>query len=422
MDIDVLAKGARHRLKDIGQADLLVAIPTHNNAATIETVVKAVVGGLAESFPRARAVILNCDGGSDDGTPTAVDRVVEGLYHTVFVEHIVPRVHSFGAPVDGLLGYENAVRAAFQVGDALRVKACVVVDGNLRSVTPDWIRLLFGPLLDDGVDFVAPLFRRHKFDGSLTNSVLYPLTRALYGKRLRFQGAGGVGFSAKLASCYVDKEVWGSESSQFGIENWLATVAVAEGYEVCQASLGPKVPDAKTPAMELSLLLAQAVRSVFELMEEYRTVWESRHGSSPVSTVGPPCELGTDPVNVNPQRMANAFRQGLRDLLPIWELILADETAANILPLGIQEEEEFRFPVDLWVQVVYDFALAYHERVVHREHLLKALTPLYLGRTASFVMEYRESSPEQVELGIEEVCRAFETHKPYLVERWRYVP
>ncbi len=74
------------------------------------------------------------------------------------------------------------------------------------------------------------------------------------------------------------------------------------------------------------------------------------------------------------------------------------------------------------MQVVYDFALAYHERVVHREHLLKALTPLYLGRTASFVMEYRESSPEQVELGIEEVCRAFETHKPYLVERWRYVP
>ena len=125
-------------------------------------------------------------------------------------------------------------------------------------------------------------------------------------------------------------------------------------------------------------------------------------------------------VTINVERLVNGFRQGLRDLLPIWEIILAPETLAGILPLGLFEVEEFRFPMPLWVQTVYDFALAYHEKVLHREHLLKSLTPLYLGRTASLVLETRQGGPKDVEAAIETLCETFESIKPYLTQRWRF--
>jgi len=81
-------------------------------------------------------------------------------------------------------------------------------------------------------------------------------------------------------------------------------------------------------------------------------------------------------------------------------------------------DEAFFFPQDLWVRIIYDFAIAYYKEKVHREHLLKSMIPLYLGRVASFVKETRESSAREVEEKIESLCKLFEKMKPYLIEHW----
>lgn len=130
--------------------------------------------------------------------------------------------------------------------------------------------------------------------------------------------------------------------------------------------------------------------------------------------------LGTEAGSINVERMVKGFRQGLRDLLPLWQLILSAETFQQVLELGVEEMDRFRFPSGLWVQLVYDFALAYHNRLLHREHLLKALTPLYLGYTASFLIETRVQGVEQVEQELARLSAHFETMKPYLVQRWRW--
>jgi len=75
-------------------------------------------------------------------------------------------------------------------------------------------------------------------------------------------------------------------------------------------------------------------------------------------------------------------------------------------------------PDDLWVHIVYDAAAAYHRQVLPREHLLKSLTPLYLGRTASFVFATQGLTSAEAEQTIDHLCRTFEQQKPYLLERW----
>ena len=191
-------------------------------------------------------------------------------------------------------GREHAFRAFFTVAEELEVKACVVIDANLRSLTSDWMEVLLRPVIEKGVDYVAPLFRRARYEGSLTNCIIYPLSRALYGKQMRYQSGCGYGFSGKLASLYLTKNVWEGEAARYGIDSWLTTIAVAEGCEVSQGFLGTKIHDGTLTGIELSVLLAQAVGALFHLMEAYQDVWEGRTGSSPVPQFGPPYEPGPD--------------------------------------------------------------------------------------------------------------------------------
>jgi hypothetical protein len=74
----------------------------------------------------------------------------------------------------------------------------------------------------------------------------------------------------------------------------------------------------------------------------------------------------------------------------------------------------------MWAKIVYDFALGHRLRTISRDHLLKSITPLYLGWIASYALEVQTAGPAEVESRIERLCQAYEDNKPYLVSRWRW--
>jgi len=77
-------------------------------------------------------------------------------------------------------------------------------------------------------------------------------------------------------------------------------------------------------------------------------------------------------------------------------------------------------PDELWARSVYDFALGHRLRTINRDHLLRAMTPLYLGWVVSYALEMQNATVKAAEQRIERLCQAFETAKPYLVSRWRW--
>ena len=413
-----MAEEIRTQLGVVEEAQIVVGIPSYNNARTIGHVVRAVIAGLAKYFPNSRAVLVNSDGGSTDGTQEEVKRAQIEDYKMILTSHPVRPVHRVVTPYHGIPGKGSAFRTIFEAAKGLKAKACVVVDSDLRSITPEWMELLLRPVYEGGYDYVAPLYSRHKFDGTITNSIVYPLTRALYGKRVRQPIGGDFGFSGRLAAFYLTKEVWESDVARFGIDIWMTTLAIAEGYQVCQSFLGAKIHDAKDPGSDLGPMFTQVVSSVYNLMESYQDVWRKLEPSQPVSVFGFHYDVGLEPVAVNIERMIGNFRLGVRDLNEIWRKALLPETLRWLESIERSSEEGFSFPQDLWVRIVYDFAAAYHKGSVHREHLLKSMIPLYLGRVASFVKENRESSSKEVEEKIESLCKVFEEMKPYLIERW----
>ena len=415
---ELLEQSVQIELGKVKEADILIGIPSYNNARTIGHVVRAVTAGLAKYFPGAKAVLINSDGGSTDGTQEEVKRVQIEDFRTILITHPVHPVYKIVTPYHGNPGKGSAFRAIFEAAKLVNVKACAVVDSDLRSITPEWMDLLLTPIYEEGFDYVAPLYARHKFDGTITNSIVYPLTRALYGKRIRQPIGGDFGFSGKLANFYLTKDVWETDVARFGIDIWMTTLAVAEGYKVCQSYLGAKIHDAKDPGSDLGPMFTQVVSSVYGLMGEYQHLWRKVKESQPVPTFGFHYEVGLEPVSVNVERMMRNFRLGVKDLMEIWKKVLLPETASRLESMERLPDEAFSFPQDLWVQTIYDFAVAHYKGLIHRKHLLKSMIPLYLGRVASFVKENQESSANEVEEKIESLCHAFEAMKPYLIERW----
>ncbi len=398
--------------------DILVGIPSFNNAKTIGHVVRAIEAGLTKYFPACRSVLVNSDGGSTDGTTDVVREASVDL-DAVLLDHRVGGFRKLVTPYHGIPGKGSAFRTVFEIARQLGAKACAVVDADLRSITPEWIELLIKPVLEEGYDYVAPYYMRHKYDGTITNTIVYPLTRALYGKRIRQPIGGDFGFSGKLASFFLEKDVWESDVARFGIDIWMTTSAIANGFKICQAFLGAKIHDAKDPGADLSAMLHQVVGSVFGLMEEYAPTWRSVEGSEPVATFGFVYSVGLEPIHVNLEKMIEMFRMGVRDLDAFYNSFLPADTLGFLRALAAQRDfKTFAYPDREWVQTVMSFALASHHKAVRREHIIKSLTPLYLGKVASFVIENWDCTADEVERRLEELCLAFETGKGYLVARW----
>lgn len=407
------------QLERIGRADIIIGIPSYNNARTIGHVVRAVQAGLAKYFPEQKAVIVNSDGGSSDGTIDVVQSSSIDDFSAILLHHRVEPVSKMAFPYTGIPGKGSAFRTIFEIAEMLDVKACAVVDSDLRSITPEWIELLITPVLKGGYDYVSPLYHRHKFDGTITNSIVYPLTRALYGRRVRQPIGGDFGFSGKLAQFYLTKDVWQTDVARFGIDIWMTTTAITNGFKVTQSFLGAKIHDAKDPGADLSSMLYQVVSATFELMETYHDMWMPIRGSEPVPAFGFEYTVGLEPVKVNTARMLNTFREGLRNLGEIWRGILGAGDFGEVERLGALADDEFHFPIGLWAQVVYDYALAFHKRTLPVEHLIKSMTPLYVGKTASFIMQAKDMGQEEADAEIEKLCLEFENRKDYLATSWK---
>jgi hypothetical protein len=315
---------------------------------------------------------------------------------------------------------------------------------------PEWIELLAGPILKGGYDFVAPLYSRYKYDGTITNTVTYPLSRALYGRRIRQPIGGDFGVSGDLVRHYLAQETWTSDVSRFGIDIWMTTTALTGGFAVCQARLGAKVHDPKDPGADLGPMFREVVGTILRLAVENAAHWLPIRGSHDVPAYGFERIAEPPPLDVNIVRLLREFHNGSLALASTWAemlapasldtvMLLADEagsaaeTAARRVeeagkadgtsrPITTDEMSDaaaaFHFPDDCWTRVIYDLIVAARRDPPSVERFVATLVPIYFGRVAGFVIENRGLASDAAEEHVEHQAREFELLKPYLVERW----
>ncbi len=117
------------RLEEISSADIIVGIPCYNNEKTIAHVIQMVTHGLDKYYRHLKNVIFIADGGSTDDTREVAKEF-----------QIKPWQEKVVSIYRGPAGKGTALRSVFEAAERLEVKACVVVDADLRSITSEWVK------------------------------------------------------------------------------------------------------------------------------------------------------------------------------------------------------------------------------------------------------------------------------------------
>jgi len=395
------------RIEKIGTADLVIGIPCYNNQSTIEHVVKCVSDGLHIHYPDKRSLIMISDGGSTDDTRD----VAQTLTVYPFIEKIVQIYR--GDPGKG-----SALRSIFEAASFLEVKACAVIDSDLRSITSAWVPALIQPVLEGNFHFVAPLYTRYKYDGTITNTIVYNLTRALFGRRIRQPIGGDFGLSGELARYYSSHGEWDSDIARFGIDIWMTLTPIVRKLPICQSYLGTKIHDVKDPGESLGPMFRQVIFTLFLLMDRYYEFWSGIGPSDPVPIFGEPGYGEPDAFAIDTSRMIRIYKEGFAHFGVFWQQVLRPENYDLLKRLSQMSEDEFYLSTEVWSKIVYDYSATFHAWERHRRQLVDTMSPLYYARVASFVSKTQDMTNEEAEEVIEDQAQQFEVLKPYLLEGW----
>lgn len=392
----------------ISNAEIVVGIPSYNEADTIPIPVDLVSKGLKEYYPNKSAVIVNVDNHSPDGTK-------EVFLNT---PTMVPKVYV--STREGVTGKGRNIHNLFDIAVELRAKGIVMVDADLKSLTPSWIEHLLEPLFDN-YDFVVPIYIRHKYDATITNNIAYPLVRTLYGLRVRQPIGGDFGISGKLARAFLVEKTWTDDVHQFGIDIWLTTIAIGRNFKVCQTFMGStKSHRPKDPASDLGPMFSQVVGTIFQQMIDFEYIWKDTFESRPsiIYGFGLGEEDNPQEIEVNRIKLYESFLSGFKKYDKIWTEVLSVQNLQNVKELEKLKCDDFYYHSDLWARILFDFAIAYKSETVDRNRLIEALIPFYFSRTLSFVNKTSHMNTQAAEGYLENINRVFEQEKYYLIQRW----
>jgi len=266
----------------------LLESPPIKEADSIPFVTRQVDGGIARYFGELRAQIVNVDNNSEDDTRGA------------FLSTDTQTPKHYISTAKGVKGKGNNFLNLFKYASRYKdtLKAIVVVDADLRSITPEWIRYLAEPIIKKGYDYALPYYSRHQFDGSITNHICYPFLHGLLGENIRQPMGGGFAFSPALAEHWLKQE-WTRATRQYGIDIFMTLNAILGQFKICEVGLGAKIYKASVP--KLGPMFTQVVTTLFEFLVRTKGNWLREQVRQPkpkrrfgLQELDPPQELNID--------------------------------------------------------------------------------------------------------------------------------
>jgi hypothetical protein len=410
----ILSDGFLRQLMAVGQVDILVGLPTLDNAATILDVVRAIHVCFTRDFPRLRTVMINSDGGSTDGTPELVRAATFTEADMVQTSHSLRTLHRVVAPYHGLPGKFTALRTIFAAAELTRARVLVIVDPNGPATTADRVSELIGPVATAEVEFLTPRYRRHPRDGVLVTQLVRPLVRALYSVGLDEPLGAEFSCSGRFASHCLEQDIWNHEIGRFAIDLWLRTEAVARSVSVGQ------IWRPSTTAVGVRATLREAVQqvvlSLVESLRAHDTFWMAADGIRDLRTWGHDSQTAPHPPSWDHAALAEQARHDLLEIRALLEGVLDPPVLARVM--DDLSNPTFRVDDELWARIVYAFAAAAHRGSTSIEHLAGMFVPLYLWRASAFMADTADEGPAEVQARLDSLCETFQRLKPTLVERW----
>jgi glucosylglycerate synthase len=338
---------------------------------------------------------------------------------SAYVFPVASPLAKISGPTAGGPSMSAQYQSVFAVAEKLQARGCCIMASNLEAVTPQWAWQMAQPLLESDADLVLPHYARRKFEGLLNVGVIAPMMRALYGKRVNNPMGPDLGVSRRLFQKLLAPSSGTADGNRLHPLASLTPTALCQNLQIIEVHFGTRVYP-PTDWTNMSSVLADVLTPVFLDVERNAPCWQRMRVSAAVPAIGTPFPLGKDTGALDTSRMVESFQLGNQELREIWGMVLPPSTLFELRKLSRLPQDQFRMPDELWVRIVYDFALAHRLRTISRDHLLKSMTPLYAGWVASYSHDLLLSGPTSPEQRLERLSLAYEAGKSYLVSRWRW--
>ena len=429
----IFRSGAQRQIQKIGEADLVIGLPTYRNPDAASHVAQMVLSGVSQYYPNLRTALINADIGREATTRKAIATQMSTNGHTC--NFVAGRYH-------GLAGQGSAIAALLDAALALDAKAIVILDSNTQTITPNWIPGLAYLILENKTDLVLPRYQwsLQSPGSTLSDLIAYPLFRALWGQSVRHPAASDFAMSPKLATALLDEDIWETDVAEFGLPPWLTTYAIVNKWRVAQSALGEKqttldfpieLPQNATEKRHLNRLSRQfemqfqnIVSVLLRQAYHYQKYWQQTKEFHSLSTLTQFAEhVQTNPIpEHDPAPLLDKLMLGWIEYRTLWRRILTADNLAHLEALASLPADRFYFPSDLWARIIYDFAVVFNKGELDPYQIVQSLYPLLQGRLAAYWQEIAGLSLVAREGTIAAQAVEFEETRFYLNKRWQKYP
>ena len=383
--------------------DIMVGVLCKNVETTVLNVLNVINEGLYRYFPDYSKAIVISDGGSTDQTSEAIELFQP--YNSV--EKIVTTDITKG-------GKGAGVMTILEMAHCAEAKCVVLMDGDLLSIKPQWVHTIANPIKYGRADLTVPYYIRDKYDGVITNNLVYPFTRALYGIDVRQPIAGEFALSRNLYEVLRQHPLFPPD---FGVDIFIVTVAAAEGMYVKEGLYSLKIHESTTRYLEPEKFLIPMFRkvtgSMFELARYYEDYWKTRPSARFTGFYRECFSKQPIPVKIDIDNLKKSF---------VTEYHAVKEKTIQYLPEEIITEldhivtDHKNFDAELWCEIVYNYAATYKKTTSETEKyaLLDSLKTLWIGRFVSYALEAQDMTINEAETLLQKQAEIFEAKLDYL--------
>jgi len=391
------------KCKETKPVDILVGVLCKDVEATVLNVLNVINEGLYRYFPGYRKAIVISQGISSDRTSETI-----GLFqHYTGIEKIVTKDITKGGKGAGIM-------TILEIAHETDAKCVVLMDGDLLSIKPGWVETIANPIIYGRADLTVPYYIRDKYDGVITNNLVYPFTRALYGIDIRQPIAGEFALSRNLYEVLRRHPLF---PPGFGVDIFIVTVAAVEGMVVKEGLFSLKIHESTTRYLEpekfLIPMFRKVTESMFELAKYYENYWKNKEHEEHKSFYRESFSQKPIPVRVDIPRLKKSFKSEFESSKNIIKQFLPGDIVADLEDIAKKIEN---FDSELWAEIVYNYAAAYKniKSESNKYRLLESLKTLWIGRFVSYAIEAKDMDVNKAEQVIQKQAEVFEEKFDYL--------
>lgn len=365
---------------------IAIGIPSYNEADNIAFVVSQADKGLSllkKIYPNFKdGIIVNIDGGSNDST------------QEIFKRRPTSWPKSFIKTGDQP-GKGKNLLAFFNLAEQEGFDAVVTVDADLKNIEPSWIVEFLKPIIVDNCDFVAPLYKRNRFEGSTTNHFAFPLIYSFFGLDVRQPIAGDFALSSRMVKTILAQKI-PAEAERYGIDIFITITAALSGFSIYQISLDQKIH--KPSFANLKIMFPQIASAAIEAL---------RQGNVKISARA---EKMADSICINDNLVfahADKAEELVRQQKEYFEskkkeMLWLEGELKERIHSGM-EKEDFYFDKELWAEVLSEWLLfCLNNRKEDSFSLGEQLLPFFVFRTVHFWKKIVGCRNDDVEKEIKE--------------------